>query len=70
MTTRLMWWSPCADEMSGGVKRPMLMMAEAGTEGDAPVPDSVDDESVAAMSLPSLLYYVLFGEGRLVDETG
>jgi len=56
--------------MFGGVERHMLMMAEVGTECEEPMADSVDHESLAAMSLPSLLYYVLFGEGRLVDETG
>ena len=70
MTTRLMWERNRADEMFGGVERHMLMMAEVGTECEEPMADSVDHESLAAMSLPSLLYYVLFGEGRLVDETG
>jgi len=70
MTTRLMRGSSLADESYGGIARRMLPMTEVGTQYVERVADSVDHESLAAMSLSSLLYYVLFGEGRLADETG
>ena len=70
MTTRLMWGSNRADEVFGGIERHALLTAEVGTECEGPTADSVDHESLAEMSLSSLLYYVLFGEGRLADETG
>ncbi len=70
MTNRLMWERNLADEPAGGIERHMLSMTEVGTQYVEPVTDFVDHESVAEMSLSSLLYYVLFGEGRLADETG
>ncbi len=70
MTTRLMWNLTSADVLNGGIERRMLSETEVGTQYVEPVTDFVDHERLAAMSLESLLYYVLFGEGRLVDETG
>lgn len=70
MTTKLMWERNGADELYGGIERHMLSMAEVGTKYVEPVTDFVVHESLAKMPLSSLLYYVLFGEGRLADETG
>ena len=70
MTTRLMWNRNPADELDGGIGRQMLSNTKVGTQYAEPVTDFVDHESLAAMPLSSLLYYVLFGEGRLADETG
>ena len=70
MTTRLMSNRTSADELNGGIRRHMLSNTEVGTQYAEPVTDFVDHERLGAMSLESLLYYVLFGEGRLADETG
>lgn len=65
-----MWEPNRADKAYGGIERHMLSMTEVGTQYFELVTDFVDHESLAEMSLSSLLYYVLFGDGRLVDETG
>jgi hypothetical protein len=70
MTTRLMLNRTSADEPNGGIERRMLSNTEVGTQYVEPVTDFVDHERLGEMSLESLLYYVLFGEGRLADETG
>ena len=48
----------------------MLSTPDASAVFEEWMADSVVECGLAEMSLSSLLYYVLFGEWRLVDETG
>jgi hypothetical protein len=70
MTTRLTWGRGFADESFGGAVHEMELNSGARTEVEQPRMNFVARHAIAEMSLPALLYYVLFGEGSFADEAG